>query len=108
MSNRIAAVPHALTRLSTLGGGGTTVATGGPLNDPLGLLVAPDGHIVSANGGDGLVVETSPSGRAVATRTLVANGGGDLFGLALAAGRGMYFVNDAGSGGAANSLQLLH
>lgn len=109
VSNRIAAVPQALTRMSTLGGGGTTIATGGPLNDPLGLLVAPDGHIVSANGGDGLVVETSPSGRAVATRTLVANGGGDLFGLALApGGRGMYFVNDAGSGGAANSLQLLH
>jgi hypothetical protein len=107
--NRIAAVPHALTRTSTLGEGATTVASGGSLNDPLGLLVAPDGHIVTANGGDGRVVETSASGHLVATRTLVANGGGDLFGLAVApGGRGMYFVNDAGSGPATNSLQLLH
>jgi len=109
VSNRIGAVPHALTRMSTLGGGGTTVGTGGPLNDPLGLLVGPNGNIVTANGGDGRLVETSAAGLRVANRTLVKNGGGDLFGIALAPGaRGIYFVNDAGSGGAANSLQLLH
>ncbi len=107
--SRIAAIPHALTRRSVLGGGGRTVSTGGSLNDPLGLTIAPGGNILTVNGGDGNIVETTPSGRQIATKTLVANGAGDLFGLALAPkGRGVYFVNDAGSGPAANSLQLLH
>ncbi len=51
--NRIAAVPHALIRRSVLGGGGVTVSQGGALNDPLGLAIAPNGDIVTANGGDG-------------------------------------------------------
>lgn len=107
--NRIAAVPHALTRSSVLGGGGMTVVTGGSLNDPLGLVVAPNGHVVTVNGGDGKVVETAPSGLEIARRTLVRNGAGDLFGIATApSGDGMYFVNDAGSGPSTNSLQLLH
>jgi hypothetical protein len=58
-SNRIAAVPHALTRSSALGGGGRTVARGGRLNAPLGLLVAPGGDIATTNGGDGRIVETA-------------------------------------------------
>jgi hypothetical protein len=107
--NRIAAVPEALTRTHALGGGGLTVTSGGDLNDPLGLAIAPDGGIVTANGADGNILETSPNGSHVATRTLVPDGGGDLFGLAVAPdGNGLYFVNDAGSGDAANSLQLLH
>jgi hypothetical protein len=107
--NRIAAIPDAVKRTTTLGGGGITVASGGDLSDPLGLLVAPNGDIVSANGADGNVVETSPGGTHIATRTLVADGAGDLFGIALAPHHGgMYFVNDSGSGPAANSLQLLH
>ena len=61
------------------------------------------------NGADGNTVETTPGGRTAAIKTLVANGAGDLFGLAIApSGNGFYFVNDAGSGPAANSLQLLH
>ena len=64
--------------------------------------------IVTANGADGVIVQTSPSGHQVANRTLVANGGGDLFGLAVAPhGNGLYFVDDAGSGPGANSLALL-
>ncbi len=107
--NRIAAVPKALTRSSALGGGAMTVAKGGPLNDPLGLTIAPNGDAISMNGGDGKSVETTPGGRTAPTKTLVANGAGDLFGLAIApSNRGIYFVNDAGSGPAANSLQLLH
>jgi hypothetical protein len=108
-NNRIAAIPHAMTRGSALGGGGATVSSGGSLNDPLGLAIAPKGDIVTMNGGDGNVVETSPSGHQVATKQLVADGAGDLFGLAVAPKNdGIYFVNDSGSGPAANSLQFLH
>ena len=107
--NRVAAVPNALTRTTVLGGGGKTVAKGGKLNDPLGLAIAPNGDVVTMNGGDGNAIETTPGGRSAATKTLVANGGGDLFGLAIASSaNGIYFVNDAGSGPAANSLQILH
>jgi hypothetical protein len=106
--NRIAAVPHALTRTSMLGGGGVTVASGGAINDPLGLAIAPGGDILTVNGADGKIVETAPSGRRLVVKTLVANGAGDLFGLAPApGGNGLYFVDDAGSGAAANSLQVL-
>jgi hypothetical protein len=107
--NRIAAIPRAMKRTTALGGGGMTVSSMGALNDPLGLAIAPNGDIVTMNGGDGKMVETSPSGHQVATKTLVDNGAGDLFGLALAPGhKGIYFVNDAGDGPAANSLQFLH
>lgn len=105
--NRIAAIPAALTRSTAIGGGGQTVASGKPLNDPLGLTIAPDGDVLSQNGGDGRIVETTPAGKTT-SRTLVPNGGGDLFGLALIpGGRGLYYVNDSGSGSAANSLQSL-
>jgi hypothetical protein len=107
--NRVAAVPNALTRMTAVGGGGKTVAKGGKLNDPLGLAIAPNGDVVTMNGGDGNAVETTPGGRTAATKTLVTNGGGDLFGLAIVpSGSGIYFVDDAGSGPAANSLQILH
>ena len=107
--NRVAAVPNALTRTTVLGGGGKTVAKGGKLNDPLGLAIVPNGDVVTMNGADGNAIETTPGGRTAATKTLVANGGGDLFGLATTpSGNGIYFVNDAGSGPAANSLQILH
>jgi sugar lactone lactonase YvrE len=109
VANRIAAIPGALTRTTVLGGGGTTVASGGALNDPLGLAIAPNGDIISANGGDGRLQETTPGGHVAAVKTLISNGGGDLFGLALApGGSGLYYVDDAGSGPAANSLALLH
>lgn len=108
-NNRIAAIPDAMTRMTAMGGGGVTVATGGKLNDPLGLATAPNGDILSQNGADGNIVETTPSGQTAAVKALVPNGAGDLFGLAIApGGSGLYFVNDAGSGPAANSLQLLH
>jgi hypothetical protein len=108
-ANRVAAVPQAMTRTSALGGGGLTVSTHGSLNDPLGLMIAPNGDVVTANGADGKFVETSPAGTQVAVKNLIPNGGGDLFGLALAPShRGIYFVDDDGSGKAANSLRLLH
>jgi sugar lactone lactonase YvrE len=108
VANRIAAIPSALTRKTALGHGGMTVSTGHFLNDPLGLAIAPGGDIVSMNGGDGRAVETTPAGKQSA-KTLVKNGAGDLFGLAIApGGAGVYFVNDAGSGPATNALELLH
>jgi hypothetical protein len=108
-ANRIAAVPNAMTRMIPAAGGGTTVAHGGPLNDPLGLTIAPNGNVISANGADGRVVETSPAGAHPAVRDLIRNGGGDLFGVALAPNhKSLYLVDDAGSGAAANSLGLLH
>jgi hypothetical protein len=104
----VAAIPGALTRTRMLGHGGDTVSTGGSLNDPLGLTIAPGGDVVTVNGSDGNIVELTPRGRQVATMTLVRSGAGDLFGLALAPrGRGLYFVDDAGSGPGANSLQIL-
>ena len=67
----------------------------------------PNGDILSMNGGDGKIVETTPAGKTT-SRTLVSNGGGDLFGLAIVPrDSGIYFVNDSGSGPASNSLQLL-
>ncbi len=108
-NNRIAAVPDAMTRTAALGGGGSTVTKGGPLNDPLGLAIAPNGDVLTMNGGNGNAIETTPSGHTAANKRLVPNGGGDLFGLALTpSANGIYLVNDSGSGPAANSLQLLH
>ncbi len=101
-------MPDALTRTTVLRGGGNTVSVGGALTDPLGLIIAPNGDIVSANGANGNLVETTPAGKQIATRELVHAGAGDLFGLALIPEeRGIYFVDDAGSGPAANSLQAL-
>lgn len=61
------------------------------------------------NGSNGQVVEINPAGRTAASKTLVPNGAGDLFGVAtLLSGHGFYFVDDNGSGPAANSLQILH
>ncbi|HXD63615.1 MAG TPA: hypothetical protein VNV17_03325 [Solirubrobacteraceae bacterium] len=107
--NRIAAVPDAMTRTVPVTGGGTTVAHGGPLNDPLGLAIAPNGDIISANGADGRLVETTPAGAHPAVRNVIPNGGGDLFGVAVAPNhKSLYLVDDAGSGASANSLTLLH
>ncbi len=107
--NRIAAIPAAMTRTTALGGGGTTVTSGHRIKDPLGLVIAPNGDIVVANGANGNLVETTPAGKQVAKKTLVPSGAGDLFGLAIAPKEaGIYFVNDIGSGPDTNSLELLH
>jgi len=107
--NRIAAIPEALTRDPVVGGGGMTVSVGGALNDPLGLAIGPDGHIIAANGANGRMVEITSGGQQVASKLLLDPGAGDLFGLAIAPeDSGIYFVNDSGSGPSANSLDLLH
>jgi hypothetical protein len=108
-NNRIAAIPDAMTRMSKLGHGANTLSKGGKLNDPLGLTIGPNGSVLVANGANGDLVELTPGGVRPVEKTLVKNGAGDLFGLAVTpSGKGLYFVDDAGSGSAANSLRLLH
>jgi hypothetical protein len=101
--NRIAAVPDALSRRSPIMGAGVTVAAGGSLNNPLGLTLAPNGDILTANAGDGNIVETIPAGAELQSFDTGAGGGG-LFGLTVTPDqRGVYFVNDT-----TNELDLLH
>ncbi len=106
LSNRIAAISNALFRTKSAGTG-STVSKGGALNDPLGMALAPNGHLVSANGNDGNLVETDPSShRQVAVKLVDSSGSppgaGALFGLAIVS-NGVYFVDDA-----VNTFNLLH
>ena len=107
LANRIAAIPDAVSR-TTSAGRGLNVSRGGGLNSPLGLILAPDGHILTVNAGDGNIVETTQSGTQVAMRQLDSSGNppgsGALFGLAVAPhGSGLYYVDDV-----TNTLNLLH
>lgn len=99
-------VPQAMTRTSPVSAASATVLThGGHLNQPLGLTLAPNGDLLSANAGDGSLVETTPAGtQAAVTGGDAKAGAGSLFGLQVApGGHGLYYVDDA-----ANSLRLLH
>lgn len=106
LNNRIAAIPDALHR-HTSAGTGETVTTGGSLNFPLGLAVSPGGHILTVNGGDGYITETTPRGEQVAKLLLDDNGSpagnGALFGLAFQPNGTIVFVDDD-----ANTFNLLH
>lgn len=106
LSNRIAVIPNAATR-TTSAGAGITLSAGGSLNDPLGLTVGPDGHILTVNGGDGFVTEITPRGRQIAKKLLdntgMPPGSGALFGLIFDADLGVVFVDDA-----TNTLNVLH
>jgi hypothetical protein len=107
VGNRITAISRAATRAHSAGTG-RTVTAGGAVSTPLGLAVAPNGHVLTVNAGNGALVETTPSGRQAATRMLDRSGSppgaGALFGLAVApGGAGLYYVDDA-----VNTLRLLH
>jgi hypothetical protein len=110
VGNRIASIPNALAAVSPVDG--TTVSSGGAINDPLGLTIAPNGDILTTNGGDGNLVETNPvSDMQVAVKMLDTtpappgpNGNGALFGLAITPDQsGVYYVDDA-----TNTLNLLN
>jgi len=106
LTNRIAAIPNAVFRHRD-DGTGRTVTEGGALMGELGLVIAPNGDILTVNGGDGNMVETTPRGAQVAVVTVDKNsgGGGNLFGLAVKPGAdAVYFVDDFGMD---NNLQLL-
>lgn len=104
LSNRIAAIPNALTRMNS-SGPGITVSIRGALNDPLGLTMAPNGDLIAANGDDGNLVEVTPFGQQVATKTVDSTGNppgaGTLFGLFAVSGK-IYFVDDG-----SNTLNVL-
>ena len=109
VANRIAAIPNALHR--TTRSQGTTTSVDGALNVPLGLAIAPNGNILTVNGGDGNLVETTPAGEQVAIKMLDTspappgpNGNGTLFGIAINPEQnGVFFVDDG-----TNTLNLLH
>jgi hypothetical protein len=70
--------------------------------------MAPNGDILTANGGNGNMVETTPRGSQVAVKLVdqstPGGAGGDLFGLAIGPDNAsVYFVNDGN-----NALYLLH
>ena len=96
INNRIAAIPSAIPRNVSIGGGGNTVTSGGGLNAPLGLTLAPNGDVIAANGGDGNAVETTPMGDQVAVVQMdPLNAGGDLFGLTISPNhKAILFVDD--------------
>jgi hypothetical protein len=107
MRNRVAAIPDALFR-RTSDGTGTTVSTGSFLKAPLGLAMAPNGDILTVNGNDGEITETTPKGDQINWIFLDSAGSpagaGTLFGLAVRPGnKGIYFVDDG-----ENQLNLFH
>jgi hypothetical protein len=107
VDSAINAIPNATWR-SNSAGTGTTITKGGWLNTPLGLITAPNGDVLTVNGANGLLVETTPSGTQVAKKLLDSSGSppgaGALFGLVLAPrNAGVYYVDDA-----VNTMRLLH
>ena len=105
-TSSIRAISNALTR-RTSAGTGRVLTKSGALSAPLGLSIAPNGNVLTVNGGNGKIVETTPAGRQVATKLLDRSGSppgnGALFGLAVAPhGNGLYYVDDA-----TNMLRLL-
>jgi hypothetical protein len=107
MANRIASFPDALFAIHPAGTG-TTISKGQFLDAPLGLALAPNGDVLSVNGANGYIVETTPAG--VQNDWLYLDttgsppGSGALFGLAVQPqGKGVYFVDDD-----LNQLRLFH
>jgi hypothetical protein len=107
LRSRINMIPMAITR-TTSARQGQLLTKGGRLSGPLGLALAPNGNVLTVNGGDGRIVETTPSGVQIFSRFLDRSGSppgaGALFGLAVPkCGGGVYYVDDA-----TNTLRLLH
>ena len=106
LDNRIAAIPNALFR-TRAAGTGSTVSSGGALNDPLGISLSGNDLFV-ANGDDGNIVEINiRSGRQIDVTLVDSSGGpppgsGALFGL-WASKDEVFFVDDA-----TNTFNLLH
>lgn len=97
LENRIAAIPHALTRHDSAYTG-EDLTSGGALNGPLGLAIAPNGDVLTVNGNDGNLVETDIAGTQVLTSTISVAGTppgvGALFGLAVVPDGTIFFADD--------------
>jgi len=93
ITNSVSAIPQALTRTSPVTAVGGTLFTGGALNAPLGMAIATNGDLVVVNGNDGNAVEITPAGQQLATKTLIKNGAGDLFGI-ITTPTGLIIAND--------------
>jgi hypothetical protein len=104
-NNKILAISEAATRTAPVSNGGTVVTEGGHLKEPLGMVLAPNGDIITTNGGDGNMVETTPSGQQLAVQTAdKKTGAGSLFGLAISpSANSIYYVDDG-----ENTLNVLH
>lgn len=107
LNNRIAAIPNALNRNGTAHTG-KDVTSNGAINDPLGLTIAPNADILTTNGNNGKIVETTPNGTQIAQKFLDTSGSprgaGCLFGLAIVpGGNGVYYVDDC-----TNTLNILN
>jgi hypothetical protein len=95
LTNSVAAIRQALTRTTAITSVGGTLSTGGSLNAPLGMTMAPNGDLIVVNGNNGNAVEITQAGRQLTTKTLIKNGAGDLFGIITApTGDGLIIAND--------------
>lgn len=108
LNNRIAVIDRPLDRTTPMEKGGRTLTSGGSLNNPLGLVTTPAGHLLTVNGGDGFITEIAPNGQQIAKVQLDNTGGpppgaGTLFGLVFDPSRGVLFVDDG-----TNTLNILH
>jgi hypothetical protein len=106
LNNRVVVITDPLTRTRP-SGTGVVLSSGGHLNDPLGLTVAPNGHILVVNGNDGFITEITERGAQIASKLIDKSGNppgaGALFGLIFDPENGVVFVDDA-----TNTLNLLH
>jgi hypothetical protein len=104
LGNRIAAISRATSRHDSAGLG-STVAEGGLIQGPLGLIALPSGVLLAANGDNGNLVAVTPQGATALVKALdttaVAGsqpGAGALFGLAPSSdGQQAYYVDDVAS-----------
>jgi hypothetical protein len=101
LANRIVAIPDPATR-TTSAGTGREVTSGGLLQRPLALVMAPNGHLLTVNAKNGQIVEVDPvSGQQIYAQWIDTDaaqsppGNGDLFGVAMTPdGTGFYYVED--------------
>jgi hypothetical protein len=99
-TNTISAIPQAATRTTAQAATAGLLSAGGALDAPLGMTLAPNGDLIVVNGNNGNAVEVTPAGHQLATRTLVKNGAGALFGI-ITTPDGIVAVNDG-----TNALEL--
>jgi hypothetical protein len=102
IANEIFSIPLASTRTTPIVVSQNIYSRGGVLRNPLGLAIAPNGDVLALNASNGNVVEIDSTGKQVASKILVRNGSGALFGLSVTPnGKSLQFVNDI-----ANTLEV--